>query len=84
MQYAAEKFKFLSRRWMIPRGHATVCHDNHERQHRYENRGRKKAGMEMRKPIRDIDEFNHRKSKKHGLIPPISALPFGFELPHLA
>jgi hypothetical protein len=38
--------------------------------------------MEMRKPIRDIDEFNHRKSKKHGLIPPISALPSGFELPH--
>ncbi len=40
--------------------------------------------MEARKPIRHIDEFNHRKGKDHGLIPPISALHSGFELPHLA
>jgi hypothetical protein len=40
--------------------------------------------MEMRKPIRDIDEFHYGKSKDHSLIPPISALFSGFELPHLA
>jgi hypothetical protein len=38
--------------------------------------------MEVRKPIRDIDKFNHGKSKDHRLTPPISALPSGFELPH--
>ncbi len=35
--------------------------------------------MEVRKPIRDIDEFNHRKSKDHRLTPPISTLAFGFK-----
>jgi hypothetical protein len=30
--------------------------------------------MEVREPIRYIDEFNHGKGKNHGLTPPISAL----------
>ncbi len=65
-------------------GRPTVCHDNHEHQHSYEDRGCKKARMEVREPIRYIDEFNHGKGKDHGLTPPISALSSSFELLHLA
>jgi hypothetical protein len=68
-EYLAEKYKSLSRRGMISRDHVPVCHDNHERQQSCEDRGRKKARMEVRKPIRYIDEFHYGKSKYHSLIP---------------
>ncbi len=38
--------------------------------------------MEVREPVRYIDEFNHGKGKDHDLTPPISALSSSFELPH--